>query len=287
MAMLAIRTFRKSSLKQWIRCSFSSFSTARDQPSDLSSAFWDPEGAIVVGEDQKGNLDYLKKDPIPKVALASSEVIRWTNFGHVRLDRDNLAVEAETQLKQEEDALNYVDQQFFGNMRNTTKEESKVEKTTLTASDVPCDTNPIDQQYFYPNSKPDTKLPKSPNNIPSAEELDFKENQIDDQYFGKSSREGLDKDKPNPNKLPALEYLRSLHQAQKSDEEPAETVRSTKTGTSGKDGGVTESSNKGHDDLIPNFRKMSKEVIAYHLKKAVLYNKGKLSIFHTFMFLFF
>jgi len=239
MAMMAIRTFRKSSLKQWIRCSFSSFSTARDRPSDLSSAFWDPEGATIVGEDQKGNLDYLKKDPIPKVALASSEIIRWTNFGHVRLDRENPAVEAESQSKQEEGALNYVDQQFFGNMRNTTKEEPKVEKTTL------------------------------------------------DQYFGKSSREGLDKDKPNPNKLPALDYLRSLHQAQKSAEGPAETARSTKTATLGKDGGVTESSNKWHDDLIPNFRKMSKEVIAYHLKKSVLYNKGKFSSFHTFMFLFF
>lgn len=286
MAMIAIRIFRKSNLKQRIRCSFSNFSTVRDRSSDLSSAFWDPEGATVVGEDQTGSLDYLKKDPIPKVALSSSEVIRWTNFGHVRLDSDNHAVDTETHTpKQEEDALNYVDQQFFGSMRHTAKEEPKVGKITFTASDVPSDTNPIDQQYFYPNnSKSDTKSATSSNNIPSAEELDFKDNQIDDQYFGKSSREGPDKENTDPNKLPAYVYLRSLNQTPKSAEESTDgTAKSKNAATLRKDGGVAESS-KGQDDLIPNFRKMSKEVIAYHLKKAVLYNKGKFSILNLFMF---
>ena len=293
MAYVAIRTLSRTTVRNW-RCVASNW-TARllsdvappceTTNEDLSSAFWDPAGSVVVNESNKKPfysqvlVDYSGKTAGTKEPM---EVLHIARFGHIRLDSENPATEEEeeeeTLPKQEEEktnssSLNYIDNQFFGRRPQPPTEQQHASAAfSVKAANVPLDTNPVDQQYFYPDKSTEAGPSRPAEKAsPSAEELEFEENEVDDQYFGKKKRQ----EEPeivaaDPTKISAYDYLRSLKTQKVSSSASIRDPTVKPSETEGTDPSVTPA------DLIPNFWKMPKELIASTLKKSILYDKGKI-----------
>lgn len=266
---MALRAFSCITTRYWSRIvrhrPYSTASSPGDPQvsSSCASAFWDPEGSEEVKDAQTGDLEYLKNPVAPnKAAKEPSEVVRLTNFGHVRLDGDNQPG-AFDEVKGDDDSINYIDSQFFRSHLASGK-PAQEHHSVAVAADVPLDTNFVDQQYFNP-SKTTDEAPTKGLIAPSAAELNFPENEVDDQYFGKKNLARASQKDSNPTTVSAYDYLRSMRQKKA----PAEAVPSYTP-----QGYDTIAPTKIHADFIPQLWKLSKEIIAHVLKKRIIYNKG-------------
>lgn len=285
MAFLAIRTLSNGAARSWrhtltFNRILSNLAPSGNKDEDLSSAFWDPTGSVAVdesmakpsGADKQSTMNMFKEMFPPNTPEQREEVVRLTNFGHIRLDRENPSTIAEEDrtlaqhVTEENSPLNFIDNQFFGSQVSTPNLDRN---TPWKATDVPLDTNPIDQQYFYPDKSTSKVSSTTTTASPSANELEFEGHEIDDQYFGKKSRISSESEPTSPPAMSAYEYLRILKTKKESPSNASIRIQPTaSTQTEGTDPVKTPA------DLIPNFRKMPKELIASMLKKSVLYNKG-------------
>ena len=236
-------------------------------------AFWDIEGSVVV--DKLKTTGLLKNiDPVQepkKLVDENSEIIRLTNYGHIRLDQENLPGEHEepSPSKDSLNSMNFIDDQFFGEHKPTQEVQhgKLIESVSqIKASDVPVDTNTVDQQYFYPNSKSEEEYKTILSVPPSASEVEFKENEIDDQYFGEKANQPETSLTSSPERISAFTYLKSLQ------------AKHTEDSKAGKQQLEEESSGvvpqKTYSEMMTNLYKLPNEFIVNLLKKSILYNKG-------------